>query len=224
MTRAATLIVYAAAGGVLAQSLYQRPAAPPVSEYDEPEPAAVLREYSYLYLEPPKPATFDVHDLITIIIDENSRQSSEQSLETEKEGTLQVDISQFPSLPMLAEMQLENGIGTPIEVDLTGTREYEGDGSYERSDRIQDRIQAEVVDVKPNGTLVLEARAFRDSNGESQLVVLSGVCRREDVTTSNTVMSSQLANKVLIIENEGEIDDAASKGWITRVLDTVFAF
>ena len=54
--------------------------------------------------------------------------------------------------------------------------------------------------------------------------MLSGVAREQDITAQNTILSSQLANLNLILENEGELKDTAEKGLITTVLDTVFAF
>jgi flagellar basal body L-ring protein FlgH len=44
------------------------------------------------------------------------------------------------------------------------------------------------------------------------------------VTTSNTVLSSQLADLTIVQETSGELRDASDKGWITRVLEAVFSF
>ena len=78
--------------------------------------------------------------------------------------------------------------------------------------------------LAPGGVLVLEARRERATDDEAQTLVLSGQCRAEDVTSSNTVLSSQLADLILRTENTGQIKDSSTIGWIPRVLEAIFNF
>ena len=121
--------------------------------------------------------------------------------------------------------QLQTAAGSPLTALSTADQQkFKGDGTYTRNDRFTAKVTATVIDVKPNGTLVIEARRTITTNGETKTIVLSGSCRREDVTNANTVLSSQLANLTLIQNTEGDLKDNASKGWITRVLEAVFSF
>lgn len=184
-----------------------------------------LDGYSLMVVVPPKPRTYQKHDLIEIIINENTSQKFEQNLTTDKKYDIKASLKKFPSLQSLLEGQIRNGDSqATADLDVGSDSKYEGDGEFERKDRFTARIAAEVVDVKPNGNLVLEARKHIDSNGETTLMVLSGVCRGEDVTRSNTIQSSQLANLTLKTENDGDVKDAARKGWIPRVLEAMFNF
>jgi flagellar L-ring protein precursor FlgH len=81
-----------------------------------------------------------------------------------------------------------------------------------------------VIDVKPNNTLVIEARKTIQTNDEIKVLVLSGVCRRDDVTNANTVLSSQLADLTIIQTTEGELRDGSKKGWITGLFEAIFNF
>jgi flagellar L-ring protein FlgH len=180
---------------------------------------------SLMLVEPPKPRTYEIHDLVTIIISETSRQSSEQSLDTKKDANLKAAINKFPDLAKLLEAELTGGNSSPVAaVDVGATSKFKGDGKFERSDRFTDKIEATVIDVKPNGVLVLEARKTVGENREMRTVVLSGSCRREDVTNNNTVLSSQLAELTIITNHEGDVKNAASKGLLTRLFDAVFNF
>src|SRR5690606_24123486 len=102
-------------------------------------------------------------------------------------------------------------------------REFTGDGAQERRDTITARITAKVLDVKPNGQVVLEARSSIISD-EEQVMLISGVCRAEDITLTNTVQSTQLADLRLEIHHSGELREAAKKGVLTKLLDTIFNF
>lgn len=206
------------------------PGPAPVRQEDDPNAparaaAAQLEGYSLMVVVPPKPRTFQKHDLIEIIINENSSQKIEQSLDTNKKYDIKAALTQFPSLEELLKFRIKNGIGVPAELAVRSDSKYTGDGESERKDRFTARIAAEVIDVKPNGNLVLEARkTIEGSGGDKTYMVLGGVCRGADITTANTIQSSQIANMVLKIEGEGDVKDAARKGLIPRVLETIFNF
>jgi len=186
---------------------------------------APLRGMSLFLVEAPPPKTFAVHDLITIIINETSKQSSQQKLDTKTDASLKGGLSKFPSLSKLLEAELTNGGNSPIaEVDVGGSEKFKGDAKYERNDRFTDKVTAEVIDVKPNGVLVLEARRTIGRDKEIQTIVLCGMCRREDVTNANSILSSQLADLTMRVENEGKLRDSNEPGWISRLLGTIFDF
>jgi len=207
------------------QSLFTKPVATPVSITGELDPSAPLRRISMLAIAPPTPRTFAVHDLVTIIIDESSSSSSKQTLKTKKESDTAAKVKALVDPLQLLETRLRDGALSDVDlIDSESTLEFKGDGKYDRSDRFIARITAEVIDVKPNGTLVLEARKRIERDKEHSEIVLTGVCRLDDITLSNTVLSSQLANLVVVQHNEGVVRKAAEKGVITNMLDTIFNF
>lgn len=222
--RLALLAAFAAASPVAAQTLLSTPPPPEVVDSrGNPEINAELHAYSLTVVEAPKPKTFEQHDLVTIVISETSQQSSTQKLDAKKTTTFKADVKKFPDLMKFLEAQLVNG-DSAVGLDLSSGQQVKGDGKYQRDDRFVDRITAEIIDVKPNGRLTLEARRTIQKDEEVQMLVLVGECRREDVTEHNTILSSQLASLTLRVENEGHVKDAANKGWITRVFQAVFNF
>ena len=82
-------------------------------------------------------------------------------------------------------------------------KEFEGDGAYERRDRIIDRITAEVIDVKPNGVLVLEAIRRVQLDAEKTILVLSGLCVAASVAELRSILSTQLINLPLLVHPFG---------------------
>ena len=126
----------------------------------------------------------------------------------------------------MLEFQLEPGDTTslPVAVGVGNNNKFKGDGQFERKDNLTARVTAEVIDVKPNGTLVLEARKSRQQDEETYTLVLSGVCRSEDITKQNTVQSSQLANLDVKIESDGQVTKTGTKGLIPRIFETIFNF
>src|SRR5262245_40769807 len=185
-----------------------------------------LKQASLTFVEAPKPKTYEIHDIVTIIISESSSQSSQQVLDAKKDAALRAAVNKFPDIALLLQANLTNtSASEPIgAVDLVGHSNFKGDGKFTRTDKFTDRIAATVIDVKPNGNLVLEARKSVGQDNEVRTVVLSGICRREDVTDNNTVLSSQLADMTVQAHAEGDSKDTASKGILTRIVDAIFNF
>jgi flagellar L-ring protein precursor FlgH len=85
-------------------------------------------------------------------------------------------------------------------------------------------VTAEIVDVRPNGLLVLEARREIVNDGESQIITLGGICRPEDVDANNQVLSHRVADAVVKKETAGELRNTAEKGVFAKLIDMIFAF
>jgi len=189
-------------------------------------PVILLEDVSLTYIPEPEVRTFQKHDIITIIIDETSSQTSSQKLETEKESKSNVEITAMIDLLKLLELQLNTNprLENRTLFDAAAKREFTGEGDYERKDKFSARITATVLEVKPNGSLVLEASKRIEKDEEIQTLVIAGLARSEDITNQNTILSSQLANLSLAVENEGDVKKASEKGIITEFFDMLFAF
>lgn len=226
-TRLFALIFAAAflASAADAQSLFLVQDHTPEAAPGLSQPAAAASQVSLLWVPEPEPRVFQKHDIITIIVDENSSQISSQSLETEKESDSSAGINAMVDLMQLLELRVRQGDTSNVNLlDLETEREFKGEGDYERKDRFSARVTATVLEVKPNGSLLLEATKRISKDDEVQVIVLSGLVRAEDVTRQNTVLSSQIASLDVVVRNEGALRDAAKKGIITEVLDALFAF
>ena len=176
----------------------------------------------------PEPQQFAVNDLITIIIRESIQSESESELGTAKDFSIQGLLSAFPSLQLkdLVNLQLRPSDfddGQP-QVSFNINHDFEGEGEYERSDTFTTRLTARIIDIKPNDTLVLEARKYIRSDKESVKIIMTGTCRKEDISANNSVLSTQIYDLHLVKEHEGELRDATKKGLITKFFELLFNF
>ena len=55
-------------------------------------------------------------------------------------------------------------------------------------------------------------------------LVLTGTCRKEDITLDNTILSTQIYDLFLRKQTAGEMKKASEKGVLTKILDTIFNF
>ena len=84
------------------------------------------------------------------------------------------------------------GNTSPIqpEAKFEASRDFKGQGEYDRADTMVTRLEAEVIDVKPNGMLVVEARQHIKIDEEEITETLTGSCRVQDVDAANSVSRS----------------------------------
>lgn len=184
-----------------------------------------LQGYSLFYVSAPKPKSYVKNDLITILIDEQSTSTTNADADQKKKLNFNASLEHFIDMTQLYGLRLQTSPRSPIaQVNLNANPKWDAKGSYDRADKLAAKITATIIDVKPNGVLVLEAKKTVTKDNEVTTIVLTGNVRMADVTTSNTVLSSQLADLIVTMQNEGDVRDSTTKGWIPRLLDTVFAF
>ena len=185
---------------------------------------ALISLYS---VEPPQPRQFLANDLVTVIISERARTDRLQELETRKEWDINGSVTSTVDLLKLLELRLQQGRDQSDDLPLMQAqldREYIGESEFRRDDTVTARVTARVVEVKPNGNILIEARTSVRTDTEEQVILLSGTARGEDVTNNNTIQSNQLYDLTVDIQNTGQVKDGSSKGLFTRVLDTIFNF
>ncbi len=190
-----------------------------------------LQAASFTAVSPLPPRQFALHDLVTIVVRESASASSEATLETEKDLSVEGEITDLPRFDLtellqlrLQNTQFEGNEGEPIKLGIGYNNSFEGDGEYERKDEMIFRITARVVDVKPNGTLALEARKFIRNDDEQLTITLTGYCRAEDVAADNTVLSTQMFDLRVTKAHSGELRNASKKGILSKIIDFVFNF
>ena len=174
----------------------------------------------------PKPKTYAKHDLVTIIAKEQSAFTSNGTSTLTKSQDYDSQLNAFVALrPSTEQLHsvISGGSNVP-EIKFQNTRDYKGTGDVERTDTFSDRVTAEVVDVKPNGTLVLQAIKQIKTDEEVQRMILTGICRADDVTADNTVLTTQLFDLELTQNHTGAVNDTTSRGLIPRLLDTFSPF
>jgi flagellar L-ring protein precursor FlgH len=190
-----------------------------------PSPSQVKpAQVSFFAVAEPEPKTLKVHDLVQIIVSEQSEITSKGTNNMTRDSELDAKINNFIQLN-LKKMTIK-GLQPAItpEINLSGIRSFQGQGEVDRSDSFTARITAEVVDVKPNNTLVLQARKRIKTDEEEQQFILTGVCRVEDITATGTVLSTQMYDLELQKNHKGDVRQATTRGNLGKLLDVLNPF
>jgi flagellar L-ring protein FlgH len=152
-------------------------------------------------------------DILTIIIAESAVAQSSQNKTSTRESSLQDAITRFiyPGLGT-HKGQLPGMAGG-------GSASYSGGGDVSNSQSLSARAAVSVIDVLPNGNLVIEGVRVVTFSGETQYVVLRGIVRRDDVNRDNSVISTNIANARVEFHAEGSLTEAQKRGWLAKVYE-----
>jgi len=163
-----------------------------------------------------------VGDVVTILVQESSTATKDNSTSTEKKAALDASIATFLYSPAASSLLTQKGAMPAMK--WSSDHSFNGGGKINNSETIDARIAVRVVEVLPNGNLVVEGAKKTSFSGETQDAVLRGVIRQEDITANNTIYSYNVADVTLKYVSKGSISDAQRKGWITKVWDKLSPF
>ncbi len=173
-----------------------------------------------------------LNDLVTINIVESLSGSGKADTDTSSESSIDFELTKL--LGMNTDFGLQNRSllkhlfegGKVFEpaVKSTSKSDFKGKGDTNREGKLIATITAKVVEVMPNGNLVLEARKELTINNEKQILVLSGMVRPDDISSDNTIFSNKLADAQVYYLGDGVIQDKQGPGWMVRVLDHIWPF
>jgi len=155
----------------------------------------------------------NVGDLITVMIVENSRASNKAKTSTEKSTE--------------AATEGTAGLGPLDFIPLWGASgkddiKYDGQGQTEKSGSFQAKMTVQVIDIKPNGDLIIEGNRVVTVDDEEETMFLSGVVRSRDVSEANTIYSYQIANAQISTKSKGAITSGSRPGFVTRLINWIF--
>lgn len=150
-----------------------------------------------------------VGDLITVIVNETS--SANRVGKSDNTKTSNTNVSAGA------------GIFSGIKDASAGNNDnFQAKGSITNSNNLNARITAQVIDVQPNGNLIISGMQSVKQYGEEQRITLSGIVRIDDITVNNTVLSSLLGNAYIKVDGHGPIASKEQQGMISQIFNFLF--
>jgi flagellar L-ring protein precursor FlgH len=157
-----------------------------------------------------------VGDVLTIKITEGSKMDNKAKSDLQKQTALSSDFNGklgigqvLPSVP-----------GFTMSAKSDNELKSKADVQDERS--FVDQVTVVVVDILPNGNLVVTGTRDRDIAGDIQTIEVSGIVRPSDIAYDNTVKSEQVANFRIMTKNSGLSSSYSQPGWLGRIVKVIW--
>jgi flagellar L-ring protein precursor FlgH len=163
-----------------------------------------------------------VGDILTVLVQENATATKDNSTQTAKSTGADIGISSFLYGPAASGLLTKGGQYPALK--FNAKTDFEGGGKINNSEVIVARIAVRVIDVLPNGNLIVEGSRHTSFSGESQDAILRGSVRIDDITANNTIYSYNVADATIKYVSKGTVSNVQKKGWFTRFFDKVNPF
>ena len=156
----------------------------------------------------------NVGDILTVILAESTNAQKSASTSTGKDSNLELG-----NLSAFGRDATFNG--RPLfGASNSSSRDFDGSGDSSQSNQLDGEITVTVAEVLANGNLVVQGEKWLGINQGEEYVRFRGIVRPVDVTTNNTVLSTQVANARVYYGGSGVLADSNTPGWITRFFNS----
>lgn len=161
-------------------------------------------------------------DILTVVVAESANATNSQSKKSTRESSLEDTVNRFLFTAAASALGTHNG-QLPA-TDIQGKANYAGGGEVMNNQSLTSRAAVLVTDVMPNGNLVIEGVRVVTFSGETQYVVLHGLVRPDDISSANTIFSSNIADARVEFIAEGNLTDAQKRGWLSKLYEKLRPF
>ncbi len=166
-----------------------------------------------------------VGDLVTVNIVETSKASKTATTTTGRESSINAGISNLLGYETkLSKIGVPGQFSNEAMLKASMTNDFNGSGQTTRDESMTAAITARVVEVTPNGNLVIKGTREIKVNNENQMITLMGIIRPEDISPDNTILSSYIADARIAYAGRGAVSDKQRPGWLLRAVDYVWPF
>ena len=158
------------------------------------------------------------HDPIAVVVSESLTASTDGTVKNSRASTATSQVS-----ALLGKLGAENALNNLLNQNSSSALNAQGQSVTDSS--ITTTLGGEVVDVLPNGMLVIQVVRQLTFNQQTQLIRLRGLVRPEDVNSQNQVMSTAITDMELEVVGKGIVNDATYRqNPVVRFIEKLLVF
>ena len=150
-----------------------------------------------------------VGDILTVLLVEQTDAVTTSKTELDKKSN-----NSMPNPTLFGRMNLFGSKGLGLDIDSAS--DFEGEGKSNQSNKLSGDITVTVAGVLPNGNLLVQGEKWIQINQGSEYVRLKGIVRPVDISATNSVLSSQVADAKISYGGKGTLSNVNATGWLVR--------
>ena len=163
-------------------------------------------------------------DILTVVIDISDQAQLQNSTERTRANSEQAQLPAYLGLESQLSKILPDAVNPSSLVDLGSDSTVSGDGSINRRERVALTVAAVVTQVLPNGNLVIAGRQEVRVNFEVRELTVTGVVRPEDISNTNQIQHTEIAEARISYGGRGHITDVQQARYGQQLYDIIFPF
>ncbi|QFY90356.1 flagellar basal body L-ring protein FlgH [Magnetovirga frankeli] len=103
-----------------------------------------------------------------------------------------------------------------LSASMSSTHAFDGSGDSKQSNSLSGEITVTVVEVLPNGNMMIRGEKRIGINQGNEYVKISGIVQPQDIDANNTVPSTKIADPTIVYVGDGPVSESNSMGWLAR--------
>lgn len=161
-----------------------------------------------------------IGDVITVVLQEST--SASKSAKTSADKNQETSIASptilgaTPTFNAPGILPLDSNRNNTLAAELNASRAFEGEADASQSNSLSGSITVTIADVLPNGNLVVRGEKWLTLNQGEEFIQISGIVRPQDVSTANTIVSTQIADARITYSGKGFLAESNQMGWLAR--------
>ena len=161
-----------------------------------------------------------VGDILNIILVEETDASKSATTSATKDTNSSITnptiLGATPSFNTPSALPLSSNQNNNLGTSLESAHDFSGDGASTQSNSLTGNISVTIVEVLPNGNMLVRGEKILSLNQGDEYVRISGIVRAQDVTSANTILSTQVADAHISYGGTGVVADSNKMGWLAR--------
>ena len=169
------------------------------------------------------PVASRIGDILVIKIDEKDLATHQADTKLDKSDSTSYGVP--AALGLVAALAKKYPNVDPSKLfETTSSQKFTGAGAVARHGQVTATLPVRVMDVLPSGDLVIEGTKVLMVGNEEHHIYMSGVVRKMDIADDDTVPSSRIADAEIEYTGRGDINDTQRRGWLARIMSTIWPF
>lgn len=158
-----------------------------------------------------------VGDVLVIAIDERENAQRQSSTKLGRTSNVAMGASSAMGLMKRLTRKYPDVDATAL-LAAASQSDFNGDGTVTKGGTLTATLPVRVKKVLPNGDLYVEGTNVVMVSNEEHHLYVSGIVRRADIKSDNTVLSSRIANAEIEYVGRGDVSDQQRPGWAKRAI------
>ncbi len=163
-------------------------------------------------------------DILTVVVEIDDEAQIQNTSSANRSNSDQFTVNDLFGVPEWANGVLPGGANLNPGVDLSRTNAATGTGNISRQEEITLRLAARVVDVLPNGHMVVAGTQEILVNDENRQLQVTGIVRPEDISRQNIITYDKIAEARIAYGGKGQISRAVTSRSGSKLLDKIIPY
>jgi len=165
-----------------------------------------------------------VGDIITVVVTINDQAQLQNETKRSRANSDSANLTNFLGFESHLHNWLPKAVDPSSLIDAASNTSNDGKGSVNRQEQISLQLAATIIQVLPNGNLVIQGKQQVTVNFDLRQLTINGIIRPQDIDSTNSIAYNQIAEARIEYGGKGEVQDVQQPRYGDQLFDILMPF